>query len=249
MPSSNWTFAVIDWIALPCLALLAGVLIYRKYHREFAFFFAYVVATDLIGITRLLASRNPGKAYYYVYWISDIGVAVFAFLATYELFIKRLFPAFYRVRFFRYLFPASALVITLLGAATAIYGGKLAALLITVRVYEFMRAAALFFFVALMVFMGREWKREEFGIAFGFSLDVYATFATLLLLSGNSRNELVNRLPAGAYDIACVVWIYCFWSAPRAPLSPPLEQMSPEKLHEARKWEQSLKDFLHQDKR
>ena len=245
MGGQNWILSVVDWMALPLLALLAGILLYRKYHREFPLFFAYVVATDVIGIARLLASEGTTKLYYNVYWISDIGLVVFAFLATYELFLKRLFPAFYRVRFFRYLFPGAALLITLLGALSALYGGKLAVLLMIVRGYEFLRATVLFFFVSLMIFMGRRWSKQEFGIAFGFGLDVSATFTVIAIMSryGN-EGQLINRLPTFAYDLACLVWLYCFWSAPKTPANLPLEVLPKEGIHEARKWEEILKDFI-----
>jgi hypothetical protein len=245
MAGYNWIEGVVDWMALPLLALLAGVLLYRRYQREFPLFFVYVIATDVIGITRLLASRGSMKLYHDVYWISDVVLAVFAFLVTYELFFRRLFPAFYKVRFFRYLFPCVALLITLSGALSALYGGRLAVLLMIVRVYEFLRATVLLFFVSLMVFMGRRWSKQEFGIALGFGLDVSAAFALLAILSryGN-ESQIVNRLPAFAYDLACLVWLYCFWSAPKTPAPVSLELIPREGLHEARKWEEILKDFL-----
>lgn len=237
-------YAVIDWAALPCLAVFALLLFVRKYHRDYPIFFAYVVATDVIGISRLVASKLPPKFYYDVYYISDIAVVVFAFLAIYELFIKRLFPAFYRVRFFRYLFPVAALVITLLGAATAAYSGKFSTLIITERVYEFARAAVLFFFVALMVLMGRSWSKQEFGIALGFGLDVSATFAALALLARYGyESDNTRRIPAAAYDLACFVWLYCFWPSRQTP-APTVEQIPSHPLHEAKKWEEVLKDFL-----
>ena len=158
---TNWVEVLIDWMALPSLALLAGILLYRKWQREFPFFLAYIVATDAIGIARLLASQIGGKVYYYVYWGSDIVVVVFAFLATYELFIKRLFPSFYKTGFYRYLFPAATVLITLVAVSTALYGGKLTILVVGVRVYEFLRAAILLFFLALMVFMGRRGRNRN----------------------------------------------------------------------------------------
>ncbi len=250
MSSHNWVEIVIDWMALPSLALLAGILLYRKCQREFPFFLAYVAVTDAIGITRLLASQIGGKVYYYVYWGSDIAVAVFAFLATYELFIKRLFPSFYKTSFYRYLFPAVTVSITLVAASTALYGGKLTILVVGVRVYEFLRAAILLFFLALMVFMGRRWSKQEFGIALGFGLDVSATFAALAMLSNHPRgNEFVNRIAVFAYDIACIIWIYCFWTAPKTQRAVPSASLSAGALHEAKKWEDSLKDFMSQGKR
>jgi hypothetical protein len=247
MVLANWIKWLGDWMALPLLALLAGIILYRKYQREFPLFLAYVIATITIGFARLLASQSTVKAYYYVYWISDIVVAVFAFLATYELFIKRLFPAFYKVNFFRYLFPIVAAALTLLGASTALYSGRLAVLLTTVRIYEFLRATVLVFFVVLMIFMGRRWTRQEFGIAFGFGLDVSAAFALLAIVarSGDQRG-MVNRIPTFAYDIACLVWLYCFWATPKTSLPTPL---APEALNEAKKWEGSLKDFITPSKR
>src|SRR5262249_24784601 len=226
MGGQNWILSVVDWMSLPLLALLAGILLYRKYYREFPLFFVYVVATDVIGVARLLASEGTTKLYHDVYWVSDIGLAVFAFLATYELFLRRLFPAFYKVRFFRYLFPGAALLITLLGALSALYGGKLAVLLMIVRVYEFLRATVLLFFVSRMIFMGRRWSKQEFGIAFGFSLDVSAAFALIAIISryGNP-GALINRLPTFAYDLACLVWLYCFWPAPKTPANLSLESI------------------------
>ena len=250
MSSHNLVEIVIDWMALPSLAVLGGILLYRKCQRKFPFFLVYVVMTDAIGIARLFASQIGGRVYYYVYWGSDIAVAVFAFLATYELFIKRLFPVFYKTDFYRYLFPTVTVLITLVAASTAFYGGKLAILVVGVRVYEFLRAAVLLFFVALMIFMGRRWSKQEFGIAFGFGLDVSATFAALAMLSSNPRgNEFVNRIAVFAYDIACIVWLYCFWNAPKGQATVPPEPLSAEALHEAKKWEDSLKDFMSQDKR
>jgi hypothetical protein len=250
MSSHNWVEIVIDWMALPSLALLACIMLYRKWHREFPFFFAYIVITDGIGIARLLASQIGGKVYYYVYWGSDIAVAVFAFLAAYELFIRRLFPSFHKTGFYRYLFPAATVFITLVAASTALYGGRLAILVVGVRVYEFSRAAVLLFFLALMVFMGRRWSKQEFGIALGFGLDVSATFAALMMLSSNPKgNWFVNRIAVFAYDIACIIWLYCFWAASKTEPAGPQLPLSAEALQDAKQWEATLKDFMSQGKR
>jgi hypothetical protein len=56
-------------------------------------------------------------------------------------------------------------------------------------------------------------------------------------------------LPVIAYDIACIVWLYCFWTAPKIELPPAPTPLSPEALLEARKWQDSLKDFISPGKR
>lgn len=246
----DWANALVDWFALPSLALLAFVIFYRKQHREFPLFFSYVIATELVGLSRLLVARVAIGVYSYVYWITDIIVVLFAFLAAYELFVKRLFPAFYKVRFFRYLFPSAAILVNTVVICAAIYGNHTRVLLLTARIGEFLRAAVLFFFVALMTVMGRRWEKKEFGIAFGFGLDVATSLAAVAIWSHvTNRTETLTRLPVIAYDIACIVWLYCFWTAPKIELQPAPAPLSPEALLEARKWQDSLKDFISPGKR
>lgn len=240
-----WVELLVDWISLPSLVLLAWVLLYRKAHREFPFFFSYVIVTELSNIVRLVALRAHVKEYFNVYWISDTIIAVFAFLATYELFVKRLFPAFYKIRFFRYLFSAAAVVITVPAVSAALMGHHQEALMTMAQVYMFLRAAVLVFFVALMLMMGRQWDKQEFGIAFGFGLTTSTSLALIAIWAHTSASGfIVDRLSLIAYDIACFVWLYCFWSGGRASVKGPAESLQPEMLREARKWEDVLKDWI-----
>jgi hypothetical protein len=113
-----------------------------------------------------------------------------------------------------------------------------------------MRATILLFFVALMLVMGRRWARQEFGIAFGFALDVSMSLALMGVWSRSAnRSPLLDRLDVIAYDLACLVWLYCFWSAPPTQASIESPTLSTEALQEAKKWEDSLKDFMSQGKR
>ncbi len=245
-----WVKLLVDWITLPGLVLLACVLLYRKAHREFPFFFSYVIVTGLSGIVRLVAAGAPPRKYFYVYWISDTVIAVFAFLATYELFVKRLFPAFYKVRFFRYLFPSAAAIITVPVVLAALMGHHQAALLTIVQTYTFLRAAILAFFVALMLVMGRQWDKQEFGIAFGFGLTTSISLALIAIWSHTARrNAFADQLPVIAYDIACLMWLYCFWSGGRPSVKTPAGSLQPEMLREARRWEDALKDWIAPGKR
>ena len=52
-----------------------------------------------------------------------------------------------------------------------------------------------------------------------------------------------------AYDLACLIWLYCFWTAPKAQPMVPSAPLSAEALQDAKKWEDSLKDFMSQGKR
>lgn len=250
MHLQGWLYFFVNWFGLPALALLAILLVYRRWRRVFPLFLVYVVGTELIGIARLVSLRAPAQLYARIYWISDTVFASLALLATYELFLKRLFPAFYRVRFYRTLFPATAILVTGGAVLVALLGGHFSILAKTIHLYLFLRSAVLFFFVALMLIMGRQWTRQEFGIAFGFGLDV----STALLLLGtwahiSGRSGTIAILSVITYDIACIIWIYCFWQAPKSEPAVPSAPLSPDALHEAKKWEESLKDYISPGKR
>lgn len=250
MPPQDWLQFVIDWMGLPTLALLAFVLVYRRWYREFPFFFAYVIAAESVGIARLISQRTLGSEYTRVYWISDTVLAFFAFLATYELFFKRLFPVFYRTRIYRYLFPGVAVLIVIAVSFMSLLGGHSSVLPETTRVYELLRAAILFFFVVLMLVMGRRWDKQEFGIAFGFGLDVSISLVWIGIWSHTTnRDAMVSRLSVIAYDIACLIWLYCFWAKPKVRAIPVSAEQSREALADARKWEEVLKDLHSPDKR
>jgi hypothetical protein len=251
MHLQGWLYFSVNWFGLPALALLAILLLYRRWHRVFPLFLVYVVGTELIGILRLVSLRAPPRLYARIYWVSDVVFASLALLATYELFFKRLFPAFYRVRFYRTLFPAAAILIAGGAVLSALLSGHFSILAKTIHLYLFLRSAVLFFFVALMLIMGRQWTRQEFGIAFGFGLDV----STALLLLGTWAHNISGRSAAIAawfvvpYDVACIIWLYCFWQAPTQTGTPSAPELTTETLHRAKKWEESLKDYISPGKR
>jgi hypothetical protein len=248
MNPHEWAWDLVGWAALPIVAALIVVFAYRRWVSEYPFFFFYLLVAEIVGVVRLALFTKPG-IYYYVYWISDIFYTLFALTAAYELFVKRLFPAFYKVRFFRYIFMAAALFTAASAIAIALITGHVRVLVTTIYVYSFIRAAMLFFFVALMLVMGRLWSRQEFGIAFGFGLDISTSLAALGIWSHTPKATLlISRVSEVAYDIACLTWVYCFWSARKASIDPS-PALPPEALREAKKWEEQLKDFITPDRR
>jgi len=249
MTEHSWLWFVLNWLGLPALALLAIILIYRRWNRVFPYFLIYVLAAEAIGLIRLATSRFLPGGYSKIYWISDTVLAAAAFLAAYELLFRRLFPAFYRVRFYRSLFPAAAILITVLMIVSALFGGHFSVLATAIHTYEFLLGAALFFFVLLMLVMGRHWGKQEFGIAFGFGLVASTSLIMLSIWSHASRRTAFAGWSVVAYDLACLIWLYCFWTAPKEQEATASPALSTQALQEARKWEGSLKDFMSQGKR
>lgn len=225
---------------MPALAVLTVILIWRKVPRQFPFFFYYIILGVLIGIVRLWL-YGPSPVYFYVYWITDLLIAIAAFLATYELFVRRLFPAFHTIRLYRILFPVAAAVIALGAVPGAIQLHRMWIVLRTIHVFEVLRVAILIFFVGLMVFMGRQWRRYEFGIALGLGIQASALLITSARWARSSA-ALASSLPVISYDLACLIWLITF-SKPEEQ-SAPAKAVSPEVIQRARKWEETLKESL-----
>jgi hypothetical protein len=247
----GWFWEIVNWLSLPILTALAGIFLWRGLNREFPLFFGFIVVSDVSTVLRFVAQFSSPRAYFYSYWITDLVIMVFNFLAIYELFVTRLFPGFFKIRFYRYLFPLMAAAIIFLGWLTALESpDKNAAFFIEARVLDFAMAAMLAFFAGLMMLMGRVWTRYDFGIATGFGINAAVfLFASAMWVRTHYRPSSVDHLPLIAYDISCLIWLCCFWSAPKIQGPVPPQPLAPEALHEAKKWEQSLKDFMSQGKR
>lgn len=251
MTSTDWIWDVVAWVSLPLLIMLAGVMFWRRLVRDFPFFFTYVTVTAFIGVLRFIAYKGyPPKVYFYVYWSSDFVILLVTFLAIYEIFLKRLFRGFARVRFYRYLFPSFAVLISLIAFLMALHAPDQRAAFSTVsRIFDFLRSIVIGFFVLLILFMGRIFAGYEFSITSGFGIQAAIAFAKAAVrLHKGARSPSMERLELVAFDLACVIWLWSF-STGKKTLSPDLHGADPNALGEARKWEKSLKEFVSPGKR
>lgn len=245
MMHTGWIWEIVTWMSLPALPFLAGILVWRKLHREFPFFLSYLVISEVVTLVRFAAQFASAWTYFYTFWISELVVMIFTFLTIYELFLRRIFPQSKKVRFYRFLFPFAFSVILVLGWMTALVArDRRAAFLIESRVLDFILVGVLAFFVSLMLVMGRHWTKYDFGIAFGFAI-IAATFlfTSAIWVRSNYRSTNVDQLPLIAFDITCILWLYCFATGSRVGGSPN-DRVSPEMVQQARTWETMLKAWL-----
>jgi hypothetical protein len=203
-------------VGLFLVLAVAAVMTYRKLFREFPFFFAYLVAVIVSEMTRFLVFRHGiPMLYFYTYWITEALEVLLGFLVLYEVFLLRLFPGFNITPILRYLFPISIAVVaglTLLMFVTAPSGGptRLAVLVgeFTLAL-SFCQVAVLAFFCALMLFMSREWRRHELGIAAGFG--IYGSvklFTTVQRAQQHYGSAAIHQLPTVAYAVATLIWLF-----------------------------------------
>ena len=246
MLSVVWLREFAESFSLPALAVLALIMLWRKQHREFPLMFSYIVVNAFVGITGLAVARVASQlTYFYFYWIADAAVGIFEFLVIYELFVHRLFTHFHKIRFYRIVFAIAGLLIVCLTVFAATHASKTAALLIASRTFDFSRALVLCFFIALMLFMGREWTPREFGIALGFGIfSAAAVFTSAVWAKAHYGPIAVRQMYLIAYDISCVVWLIYFLRPAKQALDISSGAVSSELVQGARRTEEDVKDWL-----
>lgn len=247
MNSENWLWIALGWFSLPVLGVLGGVLVWRRLYRELPFFFSYVLTAFLVGAVRLVVYKLGSRTlYFYLYWYSDFVLVMAALLAIYEVFLRRLFPSFHKVRLYRFLFPAAAFVIALAAFLTASHSfDRRAAFAATSRSLDFLRSAVVGFFAALTLLMGRRFSGFDFWIAAGFGIQAAIALANAAIrtrLPGAAR--IFGAAELITYDLVSIVWLITFWMPEKGEERPPGDHLDREMLHQARSWETLLKDWL-----
>ncbi len=234
------------WFPVAVLGLLSLLFLFRRLYSELPFFFLYAGSSFLFGIFRYAAFKSNQSTFFYVYWISELAGAVIFSLALYEVFLRRLFPRFRKVRFFRRLFPAAAGIILILTIIAALQSSdRKAAFQVASRVFDFARTACLVFFMLLMSLMGRRWARYDFGITVGFGIQAAAALANAAVRARlDHRSPTFDLVETITFEVACVIWLITFLK-PEKPdhlhSSAPLDAAI---LQESRKWETVLKNWL-----
>jgi len=241
---TGFFWQIIYWSPTPILVVVAGLLLGRRLLRQFFLFFSYVVVACLRDLACFWAYNWRPASYFHTYWISHLVSAFFIFLATYELSIRRLFPRFYKVLFYRYLFSVAAFAAVGMGIFAALGGANLAIMANVISTLNFLRVLALLFFLGLMAFMGRQWNRYEFGIALGLGVDAAAFVITFaVFLKSGPLHGILRELPALASCVVSVIWLITFLK-PEKPDSPPSAPVSRATIQEAQQWEKTLRESL-----
>jgi hypothetical protein len=242
----TWLWFCLRWFPILAVSLLAAMFLWRRLWRELPFFFLYLTSALLVGVVRYGASLLSYRVYFYTYWITDLAVAVVAFLPMYEVLLRRLFAGFRKNRFYRNVFPLVALTILMLAILTASQSrDQGAAFQAASRALDFMRTSFLVFFISLILFMGRDWGRYDSGITLGFAIQAAVALA-FAAIRARMHNEpafmdIVERI---AYDLSCLIWLITFRKPEKRTQFLPPDQVDPEMLHQARAWESLLKKWL-----
>lgn len=239
------------WFTVANLVLLVALFLWRHVYRDLPFFFLYIVSAVLVGAARYAAYYISPKVYFYVFWFSEFSGFFIVVLALYEVSLQRLFPAFFRFRFYRVLFPVLAVIVPIISIQVALQvPNKKAAFWMIDRGYDAARAAVLLCVVALMIFMGRSWKRYDFGILFGFAVQAAAAVLEgVARVQSQYKATIWDTVETFSFGVSCLIWFITFWKPEKPIALQPLDQTAAQTLHQARAWQTALKEWLTPGKR
>ena len=202
--------------------VLASVLAWRKVHREFPWFAAYVTSSILIAAIRLsFLLAGSYQAYFKIYWGTEAIYAVLALFALHEIF-REVFLSFYVYRWFWLLFPGVSGLALLISVIYAIEKPPVPATRIVnvilsggiaVNVIEGMLFLLLF---GLAGFFHLRWRNHPLGIAGGFAIVALGTGLSYWIRStfGTEFASFAKYSAPVAYILAVVLWLDTFLRSP-----------------------------------
>jgi hypothetical protein len=247
-PTANIAYNVL-WFAHPTLqASLVGIMLWRKIHRTFPVFFAYIVFQILVfAITFPLRGARFYTVFFYVYWATTAISVILGFKVIHEVFLD-VFRPYHTLRDLgSVLFKWAGLVMLMVAgvvAASTASGTEdplrtgIMTLQSSVRVVQ---CGLVLFLLVFSRYLGTNWQQKSFGIALGFGS--FAGVELSLVALNASTNDGLNRVLTSfvnmtAYNITILVWVgYMLLKSPAR--EPAAHMLRPQR------WEEGLTAIQH----
>jgi hypothetical protein len=235
------------WIAHPVLEVsLAGIMFWRRLHRTFPVFFAYVVFQVLNFLVLFPIYRSERfELYFDAYWISAAISVAIGFKVIHEIFLDMLRPYPNLKDLGTLLFKWAALVMLLVAMVVAVasqQGGDeplVQAVIIMQRCMRFIQCGLILFLLFFSRHMGISRRQLSFGIALGFGSFACVELVGLALVSGRLiHHPTVNVITTPAYTLVILIWIgYASLKT--------TSRAAPAKLLMSQRWDQGLNELRH----
>jgi hypothetical protein len=208
------------WIAPHVLlAVVAGVMYFRRLHKRSPIFFAYTlyeILAFLVLFTSYEIGHGLGLFYRYVFITTLVGSTALRFGVLLEIF-KNVFHGYPRLE----VVAASAMrwvtaLLTLAAVLSVVYysGTAVDNVMVGVKLLDrgvtIMQAGLLLFLFLFSQLFGLSWRSYIFGVALGIA--VYSTAQIInwtvgLVTVTEYAKELLDLLPTGSYHVAVLIWL------------------------------------------
>lgn len=235
------------WLAHPVLqAVVAGVMYWRKLHRKFPIFFAYILFQFLtFPLLFSIFLRGSYALFFYIYWGWFAISLALGFKVIHEIFLDVFRPYHTLKDLGSVLFKWAALVMLLVAGVvaaaspTAVQGPLVQALGTVQRCVRVTQCGLILFLLVFSRYLGVSRKQHSFGIALGFGGFAIAELILMALRAASYIGEpKMNLVNMAAYNCAVLVWFgYMLTKSPAREAA--------ANLLTSQRWEQSLTDLQH----
>ena len=232
------------WVAHPILeSSIAGVMIWRKLHRTYPIFFAYLISqVACFGILFPIHQYGSYDLYFYSYWIAAVISLAIGFLVIHEIF-QDVFRPYHTLKdlgtvLFKWAALVMIFVAIVVAAASPAGQSPLAQAVATLqRCVRTIQCGLVLFLVIFSRYLGVSWRQHGFGIILGFGGFASVQLVGNALYSGGQvSSPFTSLLYPTAYTCAVLTWLgYALMKAP--------QKAAAVSLLASQRWEQSLSDL------
>src|SRR3984957_6146861 len=234
------------WVAHPVLqTAIAIAMLRRGQHREFKYFFAYIV-TQIVSFTLVFSTwRYNNPAYFYFSWIGTAISVALGFKVIHEAFLD-VFRPFHTLRDLgTVLFKWAGLVMLLVAGVVSVSTNSsdtapwVEAMMTAQRCVRIVQVGMVLFLLFFARYLGVTGRQHSFGIAMGFGTFAVVELALIATWAGYHMSDIsMSLINMVAYNCALQIWLgYTLAKSPAREATATL--LRPQR------WEQSLSDIQH----
>src|SRR5580658_9895822 len=234
------------WLAQPVLqTVIAVAMLRRGQHREFKYFFAYVVMQIVTFAVVFTTYRYFPSGVFYASWTSTAISVALGFKVIHEAFLD-VFRPFHTLRDLgTVLFKWAGLVMLLVAGVVSVSTNSsemapwMQAIITSQRCVRMIQVGMVLFLLFFAHYVGVSRRQHSFGISLGFG--AFAVVELLLISSwigSHLSGPWMSIINMAAYNSSLLVWFgYVVVKRPARDISTSLLQ--------PQRWEQSLYDIHH----
>src|SRR5580692_4133921 len=234
------------WLAHPVLqTVIAIVMLRRGQHREFKYFFAYVVAQIVTFAVVFPTYLYYYPALFYVYWFTTAISVALGFKVIHEAFLD-VFRPFHTLRDLgTVLFKWAGLVMLLVAGVVSVSTNSseiapwMQAVITSQRCVRIIQIGMVLFLLFFAHYVGVSRRQHSFGIALGFGSFAVIELVLICSFVGNHLGGFwMSIMNMAAYNCSLLVWLG-YVAVTRPARDATLSLLQPQR------WEQSLTDIHH----
>lgn len=238
----HWTEYLL-WFAGPTIqAVVAILMVVKKYRSEYPAFFSYTVfqSVSTFALFAVWAGTDY-SVYYYAYWTQSALSVLMAFIVMHEIFADAFRPYEALRDLGGMLFRWSGLILLLLAILSSFISRQTDAdiaydaLMTVERSVSMMQCGLVLFLMLFSRYLGLTRRHYLFGIALGFGIyaSIDMTVATVRGHFGFTAVMALRALSSAGYFTAVLIWLG--YTLVRAP-----ERRKVEIVPQSEKWNQAL---------